>query len=156
MVVSSDTWWFSLGPTGPHLGLRELGHRLGALGHGVLGELTREDEADGGLHLAGRERGLLVVAGELAGLGRDALEDVVDERVHDAHALLGHAGVRVHLLQHLVDVAGVGVTGLAAPLVATLLAALGAFAGRSLGHVESWGLGLGGVWEFVESLVVRI
>ena len=102
-----------LAPRGAHaalksrvgnLGAGELGDGLGALGHGVLGELTREDEADRGLHLAGREGGLLVVAGELAGLGRDALEDVVDERVHDGHAALGDAGVGVHLLEHLVDV----------------------------------------------------
>ena len=32
----------------------------------MLGELTGEDEADGGLHLAGREGGLLVVAGKLS------------------------------------------------------------------------------------------
>ena len=31
----------------------ELGHSLGTLRHGVLGELTGEDEADSGLNLAG-------------------------------------------------------------------------------------------------------
>ncbi|XP_045862070.1 uncharacterized protein LOC123942257 [Meles meles] len=35
-------------------------------------------------------------------LARDALEDVVDERVHDAHGLGRDARVGVHLLQHLV------------------------------------------------------
>ena len=34
----------------------------------------------------------------------DLLEDVVDERVHDGHRLGGDTGVRVHLLEHLVDV----------------------------------------------------
>ena len=43
----------------------------------------------------------LVVVGELAGLGGDPLEEVVDERVHDGHGLGGDAGVGVHLLQHL-------------------------------------------------------
>ena len=38
----------------------------------------------------------LVVTGEADGLGGDALEDIVDERVHDAHAALGDNGVRVH------------------------------------------------------------
>ena len=70
----------------------------------MLGELTWEDEADSGLDLAGGEGGLLVVRGKLAGLAGDALEDVVDEGVHDGHALLGDAGVRVDLLEHLVDV----------------------------------------------------
>lgn len=69
----------------------ELGDGLGALGDGVLGELTGEDEADGSLDLAGREGGLLVEAGELAGLSGDALEDVVDEGVEDSNALLGDA-----------------------------------------------------------------
>ena len=82
----------------------ELGHGLGALGHGVLGELAREHEADGRLDLAGRERRLLGEAAQLGGLEGDALEDVVDERVHDRHALLGDARVRVHLLEHAVDV----------------------------------------------------
>ena len=43
------------------LGRGELGHGLGALADGVLGELAREDEPDRGLHLAGRDGRLLVV-----------------------------------------------------------------------------------------------
>ena len=54
-----------------NLGRGELGHGLGALGDGVLGELTGEDEADGRLDLPGRDRRLLVVARELGGLGGD-------------------------------------------------------------------------------------
>ena len=38
-----------------------LGDGLGALGHGVLDELSGEGEAHGGLDLAGREGALLVV-----------------------------------------------------------------------------------------------
>ncbi len=34
----------------------------------------------------------------------DALEDVVDERVHDAHRLRRDPGVRMNLLHHFVDV----------------------------------------------------
>ncbi len=82
----------------------ELGDGLGSLGHGVLGELSGEDEPDGGLDLAGGHGGLLAVAGELGGLGGDLLEDVVDEGVHDGHGLGADAGVGVDLLQHLVDV----------------------------------------------------
>lgn len=45
----------------------------------MLGQLTGEDETDGGLDLAGRDGGLLVVGGELGGLSCDALEDVLRE-----------------------------------------------------------------------------
>ena len=86
----------------------ELGDRLGTFGDGVLGELTRQDEADRGLDFAGGDRRLLVVSRELGGFGGDLFEDVVDEGVHDAHRLGGDAGVRVHLLQDLVDVDLVG------------------------------------------------
>ncbi|KAJ1282567.1 hypothetical protein BS78_03G062500, partial [Paspalum vaginatum] len=82
----------------------ELGDGLGALGDGVLGELPWENEAHGGLDLAGRDGGLLVVARELGGLGGELLEDVVDEGVHDGHGLGRDADVGVHLLQHLEDV----------------------------------------------------
>ena len=42
----------------------------------MLGQLTRQDEADGGLDFAGGDGGLLVVRGELASLGCDTLKDV--------------------------------------------------------------------------------
>lgn len=47
----------------------------------MLGQLTGEDQADGGLDLSGRDGGLLVVGGKLRGLGGDALEDVCMERI---------------------------------------------------------------------------
>ena len=100
-----------------------LGDGLGALRHGVLGQFAGERQADGRLDLAGGQGGLAVVAGELASLGRDALEDVVDEGVHDGHALLGDARLGVHLLQHLVDVRRVRLDALARAL-------LGASGGR--------------------------
>ena len=52
---------------------------------GVLGKLSREDETDRSLNLAGRDGRFLVVGRELGCLGRDALKDVVDERVEDEH-----------------------------------------------------------------------
>src|SRR3546814_1583169 len=86
----------------------ELGDGLGALRDGVLGQFSRKEEADSSLDLPGRQGGLLVVAGKARSLESQALEDVVDEGVHDAHAALGDAGLRVHLLEHLVDVGRVG------------------------------------------------
>ena len=90
------------------LGAGVLGDSLGALRDGVLGELTREEEPDSSLDLARGDGGPLVVMGESAGLSGDPLEQIVDERVHDAHGLGGDTSVRVDLLQHLVDVDGVG------------------------------------------------
>ena len=87
---------------------RELGDSLGALSDGVLGELTGKEESDGSLDLAGGEGVLLVVADESGGLGGDLLEDVVDERVHDAHGSLGDTGLGVDLLEDSVDVDGEG------------------------------------------------
>ena len=106
----------------------------------MLGELTGEEEADGGLDLAGGESVLLVVADEAGALGGDLLEDVVDERVHDAHGSLGDAGLGVHLLEDTVDV---DAEGLGSPsLGGSLLGGLGGSAGDGsssrgfLGHFD--------------------
>ena len=127
------------------LGAGVLGDGLGTLGDGVLGELTREEESDSSLDLTGGDGGPLVVVGESAGLGGDSLEQIVDERVHDGHGLGGDSGVRVDLLQHLVDVDGVGL--LPSQLLLLLVAlvdCLGGLAGllggfsRNLGwHVDA-------------------
>lgn len=52
---------------------------LCALGDGVLGKLTGEDEADGSLDLTGRDGRLLVVCGQLGSLGSDTLEDIWEQ-----------------------------------------------------------------------------
>ena len=108
---------------------------LGALGDSVFAELAREHEPDRSLDLAGRERLLLGVAAELGGLERDALENIINERVHDAHALLGDARVGVDLLEDPVDVGRVAFrlfTGLLA--LAGLLRRLGGLLRGGLGH----------------------
>merc|ERR1711990_626809 len=87
-----------------------LGDGLGAFGDGVLGELTGEEEADSSLHLSAGESVLLVVADEAGGLTGNLLEDVVDERVHDGHGLLGDTELGVDLLENSVDVDGEGLT----------------------------------------------
>ena len=45
----------------------------------MLGQLSWEDETDGGLDLTTGEGGFLVVRAQLAGLTGDLAEDVVDE-----------------------------------------------------------------------------
>jgi hypothetical protein len=67
---------------------RVLGDGLGTLGDGVLGKLTREDEADRGLDLSGRDGGLLVVGGKLRGLGSDTLEDIWQVQVRMGRPVL--------------------------------------------------------------------
>ena len=74
----------------------------------MLGEFTGQKQTDGGLDFSAGDGGSLVVVSQPGCLGSDALEDVVDKAVHDGHGLAGHSGVGVHLLQHLVDVDGVG------------------------------------------------
>lgn len=64
-----------------------LGDGLGAFTDGVLGQLTGQEQTDGGLDLPGGDGATLVVVSEAAGFGGDALEDVVHERVHDGHGL---------------------------------------------------------------------
>ena len=41
-------------------------------------------------------------------LGGDALEDVVQERVHDGHRLAGYTNVGMNLFQDLIDVGAIG------------------------------------------------
>ena len=88
------------------LGAGVLGDGLGAFRDGVLGQFTGQKESDAGLHLSGSDGGAFVVLRQTARLGRNSLEDVVHERVHDGHGLRGDASVGVDLLQHLVDVNG--------------------------------------------------
>ena len=94
-----------------HSGL-VLGDGLGSLSDGVSGELSGEEESDSGLDLSGGEGGLLVVSNELGGLVGDSVEDIVDERVHDEHGLLGDSSLGVNLLEDLVDVDGEGLGSL--------------------------------------------
>ena len=89
------------------LGAGVLGDGLGTLADGVLGKLAWQQEADGRLYLAAGDGRSTVVVREATGLGRYALEDVVDEAVHDGHGLAADAGVGVDLLEYLVDVDGV-------------------------------------------------
>ena len=103
----------------------------------MLGELTWEEESDGGLDLAGGESVFLVVSNKSAGLSGDLLEDIVDERVHDGHGSLADAGLWVNLLENSVDVdaEGLGSLSLGGSLSGGFLA-LGSFSGCSFGHFD--------------------
>ena len=70
----------------------------------MLGEFTWEEESDGGLDFTGGESMLLVVADEAGALSSNLLEDIVDERVHDAHGSLRDASLWVDLLEDSVNV----------------------------------------------------
>ena len=87
---------------------RELRDRFGSFRYRVFSKFTGKHEADGGLDFSATECSLFVVRGEFSGLCRNALKDVLNERVHDGHALFGNTGIRVDLLEDLVDVAAVG------------------------------------------------
>ncbi|XP_032197278.1 uncharacterized protein LOC116589449 [Mustela erminea] len=87
--------------------------------------LPGQQQAHGRLDLPGRDGRALVVVRQAGRLARDALEDVVDERVHDAHGLGRDAGVGMHLLQHLVHVHRVALLAAALALLAVLLLRLG-------------------------------
>ena len=128
------------------LGGGVLGDSLGALRDGVLGQFTRQQEADSSLDLPGGDGGPLVVVGKAGGFGSDALEDVVHEGVHDGHGLGGDTSVRVDLLEDLVDVDAVGFL----PPALLLLVALG---DRLLGLTGLLGCLSGGLGRHVGGCV---
>lgn len=97
----------------------------------MLGELAGQKESDSGLDLSGRDGLALVVVSETGSLSGDPLEDVVDEGVHDGHALGADPGVGVDLLQDLVDVDGVRLL----PLLLAFLAIPGGTTGLLAGFL---------------------
>ena len=129
------------------LGRSVLGDGLSAFRHGVLGQFSWQQEADGGLDLPGGDGGTLVVVGQAGGFCSNALEDVVHERVHDGHGLGRDTSVRVHLLQHLVDVDAVALL----PPALLLLVALG---DRFLGLTGLLGSLSGSLGWHVDALLV--
>jgi hypothetical protein len=86
----------------------------------VLGQLSGEEETDSSLDFPRGDGGPLVVVRQTGGLRSNTLEDVVDEGVHDGHGLGGDSGVRVDLLQDLVDVNRVRFLPLVLPLLISL------------------------------------
>lgn len=113
---------------------RVLGHGLGTLGDGMLRKLTGKAKTDGGLNFPARERLALVVSRETDSFRGETVEGVVYERVHDRHGSARDSGVRVHLLEYLVNVRGVGFdSSLSSLLHSSLLGGLCGFR-RSFCH----------------------
>ena len=86
------------------LGAGVLGHSLGTFRYGVLGQFTGQQKTNSGLDLPTGDRRPLVVVSQARSFGRNALEDVVDERVHYGHGLARDTGIRMDLLQYFVNV----------------------------------------------------
>ena len=86
------------------LGGSVLGDGLGSFRDGVLSQLSGKEKSDSRLNLPRGDGRPLVVVSETGSFGSDPFEDIVNEGVHDAHGLGRDTGVRVDLLQHLVDV----------------------------------------------------
>ena len=97
-----------------------LRHSLGSFAHSVFSQFTGQKQPDSSLDLARADGRLLVVVGKAGSFGGDALEDVVNERVHDAHGFAGDTSVRVNLLQHLVDVDSIAFPSLSSPLLLSI------------------------------------
>jgi len=95
----------------------------------VFGQLSGEKKTDGRLDFAACDGRPLVVVGQTGRFTGNALEDVVDERVHDGHGLGGDAGVGMDLLQHFVDVDGVALLPLLPFLLVALCDVLGSLSG---------------------------
>ena len=120
-----------------------LGDGLRSIEDGVLDQLFRQEETDGGLDLTRGDGGPLFVVNQTANLGGDALKDVDED---DEHGLGGNAGVGVHLLQNLVDVDGVGFLPLLIALVGVLptlagLANVGSESAKTVVHTAAGSAG---------------
>ena len=122
LVALKRASWFIAGEGYCLLGAGILGDSFSSLRDGVLGQLSWQEEPDSSLDLPGGDGGPLVVVGKTAGLSGDALKEIIDKRVHDAHGLGGDTSIGVDLLENLVDVDGIRFLPL---LVLLLLVTLG-------------------------------
>ena len=81
-----------------------LGNCFGSLRDGVFSQLTGQQQTNSSLNFATADGWTLVVVSQTWSFSGNALEDVVDERVHDAHGLAGNSGIGVYLLENFVHV----------------------------------------------------
>ena len=101
------------------LGRSVLGHSLGSFRDGMLSQLSREEKSDRRLDLPRGDGRPLVVVSKTGSFSSNPLKDIVDKGVHDAHGLGRDTSIRVNLLQHLVDVDGIGFLSLLLPFLVT-------------------------------------
>ena len=98
----------------------------------MLGQFSGEKESDSSLDLPRGDGRLLVLLGQFASFGGDAFEDVVDERVHDAHRFARDSDIGVNLLQNVVDVDSVAFLSLPLALLLASTSNLSAFLSGAL------------------------
>merc|ERR1712080_769991 len=80
---------------------------LGSFRDGVFGQLPWQKKSYSSLDLPRSDGRSFVVVGELTSFSSNPLEQIVHERVHDAHGLGGNTSVRMNLFKHFVDVDGI-------------------------------------------------
>ena len=115
----------------------------------MLCKLSWQQKPDRGLDLPGGDGGPLVVVSKTASLSSNTLKQVIDKGVHYGHGLGGDTSVRVHLLQHLIDVDGIGFF----PLVLLLLLIS---LGDGFGSLARFGSSFSrGLWRHVDSMSVQ-
>ena len=76
--------------------------------HSMSGQFSGKNKFDSTLNFSRGESSSLVESNQLGSFSGNSVESIMNERVHDVHSLLGDTNVRVHLLQHLVDIDGEG------------------------------------------------
>ena len=103
----------------------------------MLAELTWERQTESSLDLASSQGRLLGVARDVTGLPGDLLEQLIDERVDDAHGSLADIGLWRHLLKDPVDVHLEVRLGVSAGLCASGLDNLARFSTTFLGSICS-------------------
>lgn len=67
------------------LGAGVLGDSLGALRHGMFGQLAGQQEPHCSLHLSAGDGGAFIILRQAGRLRGDPLKQVIHEGVHDAH-----------------------------------------------------------------------
>ena len=83
----------------------------------MLGQLAGQEQTNGRLNFSARDRRFLVVVRQAARFDGNSLENVVDERVHDAHRFRADSRVGMDLLEDFVDVDGEGFLAMATTLL---------------------------------------
>ncbi|XP_011821884.1 PREDICTED: uncharacterized protein LOC105529367 [Mandrillus leucophaeus] len=92
---------FAVGPVGERHKIQTLLYLAELEIRSMLSQFPGQQQAHSRLDLPGGDGRALVVVRQAGSFARDALEDVIDEGIHDPHGLGGDAGVGVDLLQNL-------------------------------------------------------